>query len=64
MSAPTKGKNGVFVVYINNKTSNEVKDTKMESNMLNSTIQSRVDYEVYEALKKASEIKDKRIKFF
>jgi peptidyl-prolyl cis-trans isomerase D len=64
ISEPITGKNGVFVVYVDNKISTPVKDTKNETSMLNSQIQSRVDYEVYEALKKAADIKDYRIKFF
>ena len=64
ISQPTKGKNGVFVLYIDNKTITPVKDTKPEADMLSNGVQSRVDYEVYEALKKAAEIKDYRIKYF
>lgn len=64
ISQPLKGKNGVFVLYIENKTITPVKDTKPEADMLSNGVQSRVDYEVYEALKKAAEIKDYRIKYF
>ena len=65
ISQPIKGEQGVYVINLESKT-----ETPAQSNfanngrMLNSSLSSRVDFEVYEALKEKAEITDNRAKFF
>lgn len=63
LSAPIQGNNGVYLIYVISKTENTETDFSKERERLATGVQSRVDYEVYDALKKAAEIKDYRIKF-
>ncbi|HBF88384.1 MAG TPA: hypothetical protein DDX39_07040 [Bacteroidales bacterium] len=64
LSAPVQGNTGVYLLHVFGKTENTETETKAEAARLTSGTQSRVDYEVYEALKKVADIKDYRIKFF
>lgn len=65
LSKPIKGKTGVFVVNVDAvKEAPVTKDysvTKMQSG---STLQSRVDYEVFNALKENAKVIDLRWKFY
>lgn len=65
ISKPIKGDQGVYVVTV--ETRAEVPaQTNFANNgrILNGTLSSRVDYEVFEALKEKAEIVDNRAKFF
>ncbi len=65
-SLPIKGKKGVFVVTIDNYTEAPTQgvDLKQNTEQLSRNIQSRVDYEVFNALKENAKIKDNRGKFY
>lgn len=61
ISSPIKGNNGVFMLVVNNKTKGQQPiDEKMAKMQLANEIQSRVDYQAFEALKKLADIKDYR----
>lgn len=66
MSLPIKGTKGVFVVVIDNITEAVTQgvDLKAGGEQLSGTIQSRVDYEVFNALQENADIKDNRGKFY
>jgi peptidyl-prolyl cis-trans isomerase D len=65
VSAPIKGEQGVYVVYLESKSETPAQaDFSNNKTILNSSLSSRVDYEVYEALKKKADITDNRSKFF
>jgi peptidyl-prolyl cis-trans isomerase D len=65
ISSPIKGDQGVYVVYLDSK-SEAPAQTEFGANtsILNSSLSSRVDYEVFEALKEKADITDNRSKFF
>jgi len=61
LSPPLKGNNGVFVITVSNKTkSPQPIDNKTSKMQLSNEIQSRVDYQAFEALKKIADLKDYR----
>lgn len=66
MSLPIKGTKGVFVVVIDNITeaSTQGADLKPNTEQLSRNVQSRVDYEVFNAMQKSANIKDNRGKFY
>lgn len=65
LSGPIKGNNGVFIISVNNVVSTEQEqDPEVLRNRLIQTIQARASFEVFEALKEASDIADKRYKFY
>lgn len=65
LSGPIKGNNGVFIISVNNVVSTEQEqDPEVLRNRLIQTIQARASFEVFEALKEASDIVDKRYKFY
>ena len=65
ISAPIKGNNGVYIIQTNNiKEASEPTELKAESAKLLQMLESRENYEAFSALKKASNIVDKRGKFF
>lgn len=65
LSGPIKGNNGVFIISVNNVVSTEQEqDPEVLRNRLIQTIQARASFEVFEALKEASDIEDKRYKFY
>jgi peptidyl-prolyl cis-trans isomerase D len=64
VSGPVKGNNGVFMLTVNNTTSADKQDLKLLQNRLAATFQVRGNYEAYEALRKGSNIIDKRYKFY
>ena len=65
MSQPVKGKNGVYVfnVLSKNKTQ-ETYDIKAEINNINSNNMYRLMYQSFDAVRKASKVEDKRIRFY
>lgn len=66
MSLPIKGEKGVFVVMIDSVTEAATQgiDLKPAADQLQRNIQSRVDYEVFNAMQENANIKDKRGKFY
>ena len=65
ISKAIKGEQGVYVVSVDSKTSiPEQPSITNNKRMLNSSLASRVDFEVFEALKEKAEITDNRSKFF
>jgi peptidyl-prolyl cis-trans isomerase D len=65
LSAPIKGKNGVYVFQVvANKKTQEVFNLKQELAGLNSMNMYRLMYQSFEAVKNATKIKDSRIKFY
>ncbi|MDP6909432.1 MAG: hypothetical protein QF371_08000, partial [Flavobacteriales bacterium] len=65
ISKPIKGDQGVYVIYLDNRS--DVADSGNNFNnatILNTSLSSRVDYEVFEALKEKADIEDNRSKFF
>lgn len=65
MSTPIVGNNGVYVVSTEAiKESPAPKDYSALKKQLESQLQPRVDFEVYNALKELAEIEDNRVKFY
>jgi peptidyl-prolyl cis-trans isomerase D len=65
LSAPIKGKNGVYVFQvIANKKTQETFNLKQEEAGLNSMNMYRLMYQSFEAVKNSTKIKDSRIKFY
>lgn len=65
ISKPVKGEQGVYVVYLESRAQASAQNNLANNErMLNSALSSRVDFEVYEALKEKAEIVDNRAKFF
>lgn len=65
VSKPIKGEQGVYVVSLESR--NPLPENPMYDNnkrVLNSSLSSRVDFEVFEALKEKADITDNRSKFF
>ncbi len=64
-SKPLIGREGVFVVYVESVTEAPAqKDYKMQQSTEISSLQPRVDYEVYEALKENAKVVDHLVKFY
>lgn len=64
---PIKGKNGVYYFVVTSITpSQDIEGVDFEANAkrLSTTLQSRANYQAYEALKKHASIEDSRAKFF
>lgn len=65
ISEPIEGKNGVYVVQVKNIIQpDENLDINSDRNYLTRSYRSRVGYQVYEAIKVASEIEDNRANFY
>jgi len=65
ISAPIEGKSGVFVIQIKNIQNPAAEmDPSTEKNMMARTYRSRVGYQVFEAIKEASKIEDRRSEFY
>ncbi|MBN1989124.1 MAG: SurA N-terminal domain-containing protein [Bacteroidales bacterium] len=64
LAGPIKGNSGVYALVVSAKNVQEGVDIDSEKQRLTNSYQSRAFYEAYEALKKASNIKDMRSKFF
>ena len=64
ISGPVKGNNGVYLLNVNNVTTNKSEDSKLVRDKLLATFQMRGTYEAYEALKKKANVTDKRYKFY
>ncbi len=64
LSQPVEGNNGVYVLQVKNVTEGTVTDFSADKLRLTSSYQARASYEVFEALKKSTGVKDYRSKFF
>jgi peptidylprolyl isomerase/peptidyl-prolyl cis-trans isomerase D len=65
VSGAVKGQQGVFVIKVESRTDAPVRDSyASNARALKSSLASRVDYEVFEALKKRADIKDNRSRFY
>ncbi len=65
ISAPIEGKSGVFIIQIKNIQNPAASmDPSTEKNMMARTYRSRVGYQVFEAIKEASKIEDRRSEFY
>ncbi len=65
ISEPIKGKSGVYVIQVKNiQQPAENLNISNDKNYLTRSYRSRVGYQVYEAIKEASEIKDNRANFY
>jgi peptidyl-prolyl cis-trans isomerase D len=64
VSGPVKGNNGVYLINVNNVTTAAGENIKLLKDRLMTTFQMRATYEAYEALKKSSNVIDKRYKFY
>lgn len=65
ISEPVKGNQGVYVLLVESRAEAPAANNYATNAMiLNSSLSSRVDFEVYEALKEKAEIIDNRAKFF
>ncbi len=64
VSEPIKGNLGVFVLEVKNVVDQTGTDPMFQKNLIISQLQSRSNYEAYEALREAASIVDKRSKFY
>jgi len=65
ISEPVKGKNGVYVFDVISKTkTQETFNAEAEKASINSNNMYRLMYQAFDAVKKASKVEDKRIKFY
>jgi len=65
ISKPIEGKTGVYVIQVKNiQKPAEGLDSSNDRNYLTRSIRSRVGYQVYEAIKEASDIEDNRSNFY
>jgi peptidyl-prolyl cis-trans isomerase D len=65
ISFPVKGKNGVYVyVVVSKNKSQEIFNAKTEMSSYNANNMYRLMYQSFDAVKKASKVEDKRIRFY
>jgi peptidyl-prolyl cis-trans isomerase D len=64
VSAPIKGNNSVFVIKVKSISVNENTNIDLQKLQTQTQLQNRANYEAFEALKEASNIVDKRAKFY
>jgi peptidyl-prolyl cis-trans isomerase D len=64
VEGPVKGENGVYLLSVNNETSNPGEDLATVKQRLAMTVNLRGSYESFEALRKAANIVDMRYKFY
>jgi peptidyl-prolyl cis-trans isomerase D len=64
ISAPIEGKNGVFVIQIKNIQKPSANNPALEKMAMARSYRSRVGYQVFEAIKEASKIEDRRSNFY
>jgi peptidyl-prolyl cis-trans isomerase D len=62
--APVKGNSGVYLLKVISSSEGTDTDVPAEQARLAQSLGYRVNYQAYEAHKKASEIIDKRLKFY
>ena len=64
VSAPIEGNNGVYIAKVTSFTTGTDADLKAEKSRVAQTLSYRAGSQVFESLKKASEVVDKRSKFY
>ncbi|OFX63125.1 MAG: hypothetical protein A2W84_03530 [Bacteroidetes bacterium GWC2_40_13] len=64
ISEPIEGKNGVYVVQVKNVQNPTTVDPTSEKNLMARSYRSRVNYQVFEAVKEAAKIVDRRSEFY
>lgn len=66
LSNPIDGNRGVYIIEVKNKTNpmGDKVDVKKERTYLSSLISARIRYEVFSAIKNATEIKDNRAEYY
>lgn len=65
VSKPLKGLNGVYIVEVSSlSVPEEITDIETDRSKLLTAYQTRTNFEAYEALRKAADIKDERYKFY
>ena len=64
VSAPIEGNNGVYLAKVTSFTTSTDADLKGEKNRIAQTLGYRAGSQVFESLKKVSEVVDKRAKFY
>lgn len=65
LSSPIEGRNGVYVVQVNNMVEpGENLDVQTERQFLSRNLQSRVNFQVFNAIKEAANIEDNRSNFY
>jgi peptidyl-prolyl cis-trans isomerase D len=64
IAGPVKGINGVFLLTVNNSVTANNEDIKLLKERLSATFKMRGSYEAYDALRKSSNVIDKRYKFY
>ena len=64
LSNPIKGNMGVYVIEVKNIKENYSQAPSIQKMMSTNQLQSRANYEAYEALKETAKIVDKRAKFY
>jgi peptidyl-prolyl cis-trans isomerase D len=64
ISEPIEGKNGVYVVQVKNVQNPTTVDPTSEKNLMARSYRSRVNYQVFEAVKEAAKIIDRRSEFY
>jgi len=64
VSKPIVGKNGVYMVQLTDKTGSETGNIDAEKQSLFTSSSYRANYQAFEAIKKHTEIVDKRAKFY
>jgi len=64
LSNPIKGNMGVYIIEVKNIKENYSQAPSIQKMMSTNQLQSRANYEAYEALKETAKIVDKRAKFY
>ena len=66
LSEPIEGKTGVFIVLLDNIAEPPIQNNNYKDNIMQMErfFSSRVSYEIFNDLKKNTEISDNRIKFY
>ena len=64
ISEPIEGRSGVFVIQVKNIQKPSSADPSIEKAALARSYRSRVNYQVFEAIKEASKIEDRRSNFY
>jgi peptidyl-prolyl cis-trans isomerase D len=64
ISSPIKGNRGVYTVMVKNIQKNKNTNLANDKNILLRSYRSRVGYQLYDAIKEASEIVDNRTRFY
>lgn len=64
ISKPVKGNNAVYIVQVTEKNNMADQNVAAEQQRLTQSLEYRIDYQAYDAIKKSADIVDRRSKFF